>query len=286
MRSTTNQSLLKNKYFLGFILLWVTGCGFLRKNQPTGFYHTWGGWDVAYIPIIEPYRATSTTRGETWFISDGKNREIILRNDHSGGIPTRKFGVTKNYIFGQTDQQAFRYADTDVWFIFDVNTGVYADYESQAEMENVLHIYEAPVTPMYTCAEYQAILKKEKKCDWYPAENTPYPTYPSPQPTQPIKVDVEIQPNNQVSFSLPEKITPNPTKIYYFKINLNTTANELFYISVDACPPQLIQPNLVIPAFIYNNQAEVTVYTPFTVAEQKGIPEEKRVVKSKILHIE
>jgi hypothetical protein len=280
------MNMLKNKWAFVFMYLLVAGCGFLRKDQPTGFYHTFGGWDIAYIPIIEPYRASSTTRGDSWFISDGKNREIILRKNHFGGIPTRQFGVSKNYIFGETDQQAFRYAETDVWFIFDVNTGIYADYESQAEMEKVLQIYEVPITNMHTCAEYQAILKKEKRCDWYPAENIPYPTYPSAQPANPIQVSVEISGNNQVSFSLPDKITTNPTKIYYFKTILNTTSNDVFYVSVDASPPLLIKPNLVFPVFIYENQAEITVYTPFPVAQQKGIPEEKRVVMTKTLRIE
>jgi len=269
-------------------LILLSSCGSLDNTEKKGFYNKFGTWDVLYIPIIPPYRASSTTKGETWLISDGNHGvvDIRLRQDFSGSIPTKSFGVSRNYIFGQTEQSYFRYCQSDVWFIFNINTGIYSDYDTKEEMFEVLKLYGVTETRISTCSEYYEILKKERKCYWFPETNKDYPKYNNDAPKTNIPISIVVDSSGGMDFTIPRRALIDKTKVYNFEIHINSNKNEIFYVSVNSTPPILAKTGVTFPVFIYEPDLTITVYTPFPVAKQKGIPEDKRIVLSKNLTLE
>jgi hypothetical protein len=263
----------------------LSGCGPLNNNTNKGFYELYADWDVIYVPIIEPYRASSVDNGEKWAISNTNGPDIRLNRNTSGGFYVKSFGVSRNYIFGQQALGLFMNEEIEQWFILDVNTAIYSHYDTKEEMLGILNKYNAPYAPIYTCNEHFQSLKKEKKCYWFPPKGTSYRLFESYKPASTINIIVEVESNTQVDFDIPKPVKYDPSKVYYFKISINKNPNDLFYVSVDHTPPVLIKNGLIFPVFIDERNIGVSVYTPFPVGKEKGIKEEDRIVISKTFDI-
>ena len=92
--------------FVFLIYLIALSIGLNSCNKPKekiGFYKSISGLDVRHVPIIPPFKATSTDGGRSWLI----NSSQIIRLDQNryGSIPILEFGVSKNYIYGSTPKE-------------------------------------------------------------------------------------------------------------------------------------------------------------------------------------
>ena len=95
-----------------FVVLTIC-CNFKsEKPNVTTFYNNISDWDIDYIPIIDPFRASSIDGGITWSL----NKEDV------NSIQISEFGVSQNFIFGKGGNG---------WFLFDTKSKLYAEYNTQ-----------------------------------------------------------------------------------------------------------------------------------------------------------
>jgi hypothetical protein len=86
-------------------------------------------------------------------------------------------------------------------------------------------------------------------------------------------------------FFFKEKLPGKKNKVYFFKVDYKKKDNDLYYLSFDNSQPILLKDSLIIPVFSDKNQFDITLYTPYPVAQEKGISEEKRFLKTKTFYI-
>lgn len=265
------------KYILVPILLIVlSGCGFLenKPREKKDFFNTIAGWDIKHVPIIPPFRASSIGPG-TWLITGSKG-SIHQGRSEGGDINVLSFGVSKNYVYGKRPN--------GVWFLFNTNSLLYSEYSTEEELTLTLIKYRLEKNKIDLCDNYFSQLNNGNRCYWYPPKGEEYAKYQEFRPDSCHTINIEG--NKQgIEFKLKGKIERVSSKIYYFKIKYADEKNELFYISFDGSSPQLIKNDDIIPAWsITNNTMDITVYTPFDVAQKKGVSEKERLVITK--HIE
>jgi hypothetical protein len=130
------------------------------------------------------------------------------------------------------------------------------------------------------CKSYFDSLTKGNTLYWFPKDGKIYPSFPSiiPDNVTTIKIIETSQQPPDLLFK--ENLRFQKNKVYFFKINYNNRGNDLYYLSFDNSQPILAKDSLLIPVFIDKNQFDITLYTPYPVAQEKGIPEEKRFLKS------
>lgn len=237
------------------------------KKQPKTFYNTIEGWDITYIPIIESYRATSLDKGATWSIS---RPEVV------NSFEVKSFGVSHNLIYGQGSSN---------WFLLDTKSKLYAEYETQGELLNSLKSFSVPLNDIGKCNSYLDSVAKGKDLYWFPKDGKTYPDYPSINPDGVTLINVSEKTGEQPDFSFKEDLSFKKTKVYFFKIKYNKSTNDLHYLSFDNSPPMLVKDSLLVPVFSNKTQFDITLYTPYPVAQEKGISEEKRFLKSKTAYI-
>lgn len=243
-------------------------CNFHQdKEHPKTFYNTIAGWDITYIPIIEPYKATSLDKGVTWFI----NRPEVLNS-----FKVKSFGVSHNVIYGQGNSR---------WFLLDTKSKLYAEYPTKDELLKSLNSFSVPINTIQNCSLYFDILAKGKALYWFPKDGTNYPTYPSIPPDKVTLINISETNGENPDFTFNKELTLKSNKVYYFKVKYNKDTNDLYYLSFDNSPPLLVKDNLLVPFFSRKSQFDITFYTPFPVAQEKGITEEKRFLKSKTVYI-
>ena len=250
------------------LIFLVISCGFNQdKSQPITFYNNIAGWDISYIPIIEPYRSTSLDKGVTWSIS---RPEII------NSFEVLSFGVSQNIIYGQTKY---------TWFLLDTKSKLYAEYRSEEELISTLQGFQVPVNEIANCNTYFDALANGRDLYWFPKDGMTYPVYPDIIPDTETIIQIEEKEQQQPEFSLKEALSSKKNKVYFFKLQYNKKGNDLYYLSFDNSPPILVKDSLVIPVFSDKNQIDITIYTPFPIAQEKGISEEKRFLKTKTAYI-
>lgn len=259
-----------------FCVFLLNNCHFSNK-QTSGeddFYSTIAGWDIKQVPIIPPFRATSSSPGQ-WLIS-GAGESLHPGNNREGDIPVEAFGVSKQYIYGTAPNDQ---ADgPPQWFLFNTQNLLYVAYDSEEEFHQAFKHYQLDKKPIAGCDTYFTELSEHKRCYWYPEKGQDYPIYPAFRPDSCITIT--IQENSKgIHFKLPPTIKRSATKIYYFKTAYNRDTNDLYYISFDNSAPRLIKNGDTIAACAENNRLlEITVYTPYPVAERKGLSEQDRIV--------
>lgn len=237
------------------------------KEQPKTFYNTIAGWDIAYIPIIEPYRATSLDKGVTWSI----NRPEVVNS-----FEVKNFGVSQNLIYGQGNSK---------WFLLDTKSKLYAEYPTKGELMNSLSTFSVPINNIDNCNSYFDSLANGKDLYWFPKDGKEYPTYPSIIPDEVTLINVSENNGETPDFSLGKNLSSKKNRVYYFKVKYNKSTNDLYYLSFDNSPPLLVKDNLLVPIFSEKSQFDITLYTPYPVAQEKGISEERRFLKSKTVYI-
>lgn len=259
---------MRRQILITLLIFSISGCNLNHdRKQPKTFYNTITGWDITHIPIIEPYRATSLDKGVTWNI----NRPEVINS-----FEVLSFGVSQNLIYGQGKAN---------WFLLDTKSKLYAEYETQGELLNSLKIFSVPVNEIGKCSLYLDSLGKGKELYWFPKDGKTYPDYPSINPDGVTIITVSEKTGEQPDFSFKEHLPFKKTKVYFFKIKYNRSTNDLYYFSFDNLPPVLMKDSLLIPVFSNQSQFSVTLYTPYPVAQKKGISEEKRFLKSKTAYI-
>lgn len=257
-------------------LFLLNSCHFSNKqaSQETDFYSTIAGWDIKHVPIIPPFRATSTYPGQ-WHIS-GAPEMLHLGSNRKGDIPVLAFGVSRQYIYGtipkdQKDELAR-------WFLFNTQNLLYAEYDSVEELNEALKRYELDKKTVELCDTYFMELSDGKRCYWFPEKGQDYPIYPTFKPDSCITINIK-ESKTGIDFKLPPVIKRSATKIYYFKTVYNRDTNDLYYISFDSSNPKLIKNGDTIAAYAENNRRlEITVYTPYPIAQSKGLNEKDRIV--------
>lgn len=259
---------VKRQILIALLVFLTANCNFIQdKQQPKTFYNTIAGWDINYIPIIEPYRATSLDKGVTWSI----NRPEVVNS-----FEVASFGVSQNFIFGKGRSD---------WFLIDTKSKLYAEYETQEELINSMMSFAVPVNAIGECSSYFDSLAKGKELYWFPKDGKTYPNYPNITPDAVTTINVTEDTHQQPDFFFKENLPFKKNKVYFFKVNYNQRANDLYYLSFDNSPPILVKDSLLIPVFNNKNQFDITLYTPYPVAQEKGIPEERRFLKTKAVFI-
>jgi hypothetical protein len=215
------------------------------------------------VPIIYPIQASSIDRGRSWIIS--------------GITDVFDFGVSKNFIYG---------GNKNGWFLYNVKSGLYAEYSSMEELTATLITFKIPLNPIDLCINYfEDTLPIKGRCYWYPKPGQKYRDYEDIIPDTLIDLSVTSNSSKDISFRIKEEIQFSKTKIYFFKVHYDKKKNDLLYFSINNSPPVLIKDGILIPAFIKNQEFNVTLYTPFPVAEDKKITEKERIHISKNIKI-
>ena len=259
------------------ILLAVTSCNFSdnKSGEKSDFYNTIVDSDIKHVPIIPPFRASSTSPGK-WLIN-GSKELLYLGKDRSGDIPVNSFGVSKNYIYGETENGQ--------WFLFNVNSLLYSEYLTDNELFETLKKYNLDKNPIENCDNYFQQLTGNKRCYWYPKKGEEYPKTNDDHPDTIYTILVDGK-EKVTDFKVKESIKKTVSKIYYFKIKYDNDKNDLFYVSFDYSPPRLINNNEIFSAYSEDNIfLNIYVYTPFPVAQRKGIDEKNRIIISKKIEL-
>jgi hypothetical protein len=259
---------MRRQIFIALLIFAISSCNLSHdKKQPKTFYNTFAGWDITHIPIIEPYRAISLDKGVTWTI----NRSEVISS-----FEVTSFGVSHNLIYGQGNTN---------WFLLDTKSKLYAEFETQGELLYSLKSFSVPVNYIGKCNSYLDSLATGKDLYWFPRDGKTYPDYPSINPDAVTVINVSEKTGEQPDFSFKQDLPFKKTKVYFFKIKYNQSTNDLYYFSFDNSPPVLVRDSLLIPVFSNKSQFDLTLYTPYPVAQEKGISEEKRFLKSKTAYI-
>ena len=263
------------KYTIIILLAFlISSCNFSKQEQEknSSFYSTIAGWDIKHIPIIPPFRASSTYPGQ-WLI--GGSKELLhLGKNRAGDIPVTEFGVSKNFVYGKTENNQ--------WFLFNIQSLLYTEYETENELDTTLKIFKLTKNKIESCEKYFKQLSISKNCYWFPKTGNTYPQFEDLPPKDIYTIKV-IGADKVTDFVLKEEIISSPTKIYNFRIQYDSKlANDLYYVSFDHSPPKLINDSLIYTGTSDNkNSLNISVYTPFPVGQRKGIDEKDRVVISK-----
>lgn len=259
---------MRRQAFITISIFLIVSCNFNQdKKQPRTFYNNISGWDIIYLPIIKPYRATSVDKGETW----------SLGLDEINTVDVSSFGVSKNFIYGHGQKG---------WFLFDVNSKLFAVYPTQEELNHSLQSFNVPIKTIASCNLYFDTLSKGKNCYWFPKDGQSYPSYSDFVPNEVKQIKVIETAHAQPDFELNQKLKATTDKIYFFRISYNKKQNDLYYLSFDNSQPILVKDSLLVPFFTDKKQFDITLYTPYPVAQEKGISEEKRFLKSKIIYVQ
>lgn len=265
------------KNILFFLLLSVVfnfGCNFTKNKKERGFYTVFSGWDIKHIPIIPPFRASSTYPKD-WIITGG---DMIHKGSNKlGSITLISFGVSKNYIYGETDEKK--------WFLFNTKNYIYAEYNTEKELTIAIDFLGLQKNKISSCEDYYVKLSEQKKCYWFPKGTAKYPTFEDYVP-QKVNTIVIKDKDDVYDFYLENKLFKNSAKIYSFKIKNIPKDNDLYYISIDYSAPKLMNDSTIYSgASEYNDFINISVYTPFPVGEKKGIKEEDRLVLSRRIRL-
>lgn len=252
-------------------LLILNSCGPLQAPEEN-FYKLHSDYDILYIPIIEPYRASSIDGGDYWSI----NRNEL------GSIAAVKFGVSENWIYGSKREGYTELPGS--WFLFNVTNGLYAEYETEDQLKSAIGKFNVAYVPLRSCRDHFKTLQDSGRCYWFPRSNQSYPVYKNVQPDSSVVIEVTEGTLPDIKFSVGE-VKRTETGIYFFKIKYNKKENKLVYISVDNHSPVLVRDGINIPVYVQTRVFDITIYTPFTVAQEHGISEKERLHRSKLITI-
>lgn len=278
------------KYIFIFLSIFscFTACRFPPKEQKEDktFYNTITDWNVKYVPIIEPYRLRSIDQN-VWSLDHPDEIKIRLREDREknssqiGTFQISSFGVSQNYIYGQCTISG----DThDTWFLFNTNNMLFVEYATGAELFWALEKHKLDKNPINTSESYYLQLKNGEGCYWFPPKGESYPAYPTYRPDSCTVIKIDDN-ENRTDFKIIGKVRKDPGKIYYFKVEYNNENNELLYLSINHSSPKLVVNNEIHQVYGQNDSIDIAVYTPYPVAQKKGISEEDRIVISKAIPI-
>lgn len=270
-------SMMVQCFIIVVLIFMMSGCNFRDGNseQKKDFYNTIGGWDIKHIPIIPPFRVSCAYPGQ-WLINGPK--ELLQHGkNRSGSIAVHSFGVSKNYIYGKTED--------DQWFLFNVNSYMYSEYLTENELSETLKIYDLYKNNIETCDHYFQQLSENIRCYWYPETGDAYPTFAEYAPDKVYTILVDGK-EKVTGFKLNETIKKTVSKLYYFKIQYDNAQNDLFYISFDYSAPRLINNDEIFAAYAEDNRMlTISVYTPYPVGQSKGIEEKDRIVITRLIEL-
>ena len=150
------------KIIVSTLCLLLFSCSFF-KSEEKDFYNSIAGWDIIHVPIFPPLRATSAYPDD-W---------LLTGNEHSlSSISLLKFGVTGQTIYGATRKG---YTDqVENWFFLDYPSGLYKEYKTEKELDEILSLYELEKQQIKTCQEYFDHLSQGNRCYWYPEKGQTY----------------------------------------------------------------------------------------------------------------
>lgn len=247
------------RLLMSFFFLQSFGCGLIAdKKEPAYFYNSIAGWDIRHVPIIKPFRVSSIDGGRSW----------LLNKEELGSIEVSQFGVTQNFIYGQSNTK---------WFVFDTKSKLYAVYKTELEMNDCLKSFKIKTGEILECNDYFKRLTKGIKPYWFPEEGNEYPDYPPIIARDIIDIKITDSGSGDPDFKLLKQPKVNKEKIYFFRVLYSKGQNDLYYLSFNSQPPIQVKDSLLITVFETSNMFDITMYTPYPIAEKRGIPESKRL---------
>ncbi|MEI6312150.1 MAG: hypothetical protein WCP57_07830 [Bacteroidota bacterium] len=268
--------MLRNIVFIFFIYA-CCSCNSLNKKTrgDDHFYNAIRTYDLNSIPIIPPFYASSSKPGE-WYITGAK--ELIVQSPNRvGDIPIKSFGVSNNFIYGLTEHANY--------FLFNIKTQLYVEYDSESELYETLKKYKLELYPIKSCEQYYHDLQVSKKGYWFPKEGCKYPIYKDFRPDSCYRIKV-YGVDKVTDFKVIDLPKRTVSKMYYFKLIYDNDENDLYYISFENSTPKLIHNNEIYTATSMDtNTISISVYTPYPVAEKKGMKENDRIVITKNIEI-
>ncbi len=241
-----------------------------------GFYTTFSkDWDLDIIPLIEPFRLESTDRGQSWYLVH--DSLISYSTEHGKGIENvKRFGISKNYFFGK---------DENSWFFYDTKSSLYASYKSEEELIKCLNSFNIPVTIIKSCKEYQEDISKSGKCYWFPNQGQRYNEEHELNPKNIVNLNAFGDDITNAGFNSPSSIKKQSNNIYFFRLSIDNKENDLLYFGINWKSFILIRDGIIVPVFIDSDNFNITLYTPFPIAQKKGIAENKRIYIVKMITI-
>jgi hypothetical protein len=248
------------------VLLVEANC---KSGEEKNFYNTTDDWDIAYVPIIPPFRAYSLHDSE-WFIES--KEPLCLGKSRGGSFRVYSFGVSKNYIYGKTENAR--------WFLLNVVSPLYSEYSTEKELLETLGMYKLDRNPIESCDKYVQDLIANKRCYWYPIKGKEPPKYEGYRPGKVYTISVQGK-EKVTDFKVKETIRRTTSKVYFFKIDYDNKNNDLLYVSFN-CYPRLINDSEIYSAYAEDsNSLSISIYTPWPEAQSKGIEEKDRIVLTK-----
>lgn len=227
------------------------------SEQNKDFYNTVAGWDIKHIPIVPPYRVTSTEPND-WVIHDYEDYK-------TNSISVVSFGVSKNYIYGITKYKK--------WFLFNMKTRLYAEYLTKNELFRTLKKNNLGINKIEQCDNYYQQLPN-KRCYWYPKIGDEYPKFEDVY-NSPIYTIIVNEREKAIDFDIKGNLKKDFTKLYFFKFRRDEFKNDSLYVSFNHRPyPQLIKENELFWAYSEDNDSlEISFYTKNAFVQNKAINE-------------
>jgi hypothetical protein len=250
------------------ISILLAGCYiFPDPGSSSDFYQNYSDWDISYVPIIDPIRVGSIDKGRTWIFDLGL--------DVNNGGEVASFGVSGNFIYGlRGDCRNCK----DNWFLYDVNTRLWATYRSLEEVWYTLKYFGAAVNEINPCDNYFRQLINQKRCYWYPPPGSKYSidttTYLKNLETLSIVGDTGSAPKLMVNLT----VNANKTHIHFYRISIQKGLTDSLYIGVDnrydQNPPYyMAKDGMVLPVHAPLQEYKLTLYSPFLTAQRRHFSE-------------
>lgn len=263
-------------FFIIVLMLQLSSC-FSPRDKDKGFYNCFSeDWDLSIIPLIKPYFLGSSDRGKNWIL--GSDSMINYNTKNGSGIGgVIEFGISKNYFFGK---------DESNWFLFDTKSKLYAYYGSKEDLFECMNSFKIPITEIKSCTDYKKDCDSLGRCYWFPQEGEEYNDYLNLKPNDIIYLTAYNDSGKGIGFSIDSIIKFHSNHIYFFKLIINDKNNDLLYFGINGTSYILIKKDAIIPVFINTKTFDVTLYTPFPIAQKKGISEKNRIHIQKQITIE
>lgn len=264
-------------YPLVIVILSVSSCGLLKStDQDIDFYEMITGYDIQYIPIFPPLRAASIDKGQTWSLTGSLFR--------LGDLEVERFAVSKNYVFGVSEMDSLD--EPKSWFIYNEQMNLCAVFDKEENFGAAMFELGLTPKPTRTCNDYFALLEKNLKCEWYPEVGESYPQYLDFKSDIPVVLNVRNM-SGPLRMTFKNEVKFKPSHLHHFKIVIEDNSDSLLYVSFNNQSPVFIENNMEMTVFNENRDyLDVAVYTPFPVAEKKGISENDRLMTRSVVRFD
>ena len=193
-------------------------------------------------------------------------------NDFFRGADVNSFGVSGNFIYGLLGDCS---NCKDPWFLYDINTRLWAKYSSADQLKYTLRLFNAPMNEIRTCNDYFTDLTNGKRCYWYPTPGNKYHVDTVDYQTN-IDTLVIANRSNGPKFLVNPSVNTNRTGVYFYNVHIEKGLPDSLYISVDNGDDansyySMATDGMVLPVFSPLSKYDLTLYMPFETAKRRQL---------------